>query len=150
MRDIEKERFLLNTPISEREREYCICRKRFNKDDPSLPMVACNICDEWYHVECIRFSYPFVRAVPFFVCPNCVDTTFSGFLSYIRHRAWEVINYQIKDITFICKEYFKVERFNPKSYSFSQASIPMERNVKSIHCTFIRYFNSSRNNKSTL
>ena len=118
MRDIEKERFLLNTPISEREREYCICRKRFNKDDPSLPMVACNICDEWYHVECIRFSYPFVRAVPFFVCPNCVDTTFSGFLSYIRHRAWEVINYQIKDITFICKEYSKLNVLTPKVIRF--------------------------------
>ena len=76
MKDIEKGRFFLNTPISER---YW-CRKRFNEDDPSLPMVACNICDEWYHVECTRFPYPLVHAVPFFVCPNCVDRIFSGFL----------------------------------------------------------------------
>ena len=84
IKDIEKKIFLLNTPISEREREYCICRKRFNKNDPSSPMVVCNICDEWYHVECVRFFYPFVIAVPFFVCSNCVDTALSGFLSHIK------------------------------------------------------------------
>ena len=73
IKDIEKKIFLLNTAISEREREYCICRKHFNQNDPSSPMVACNICNEWYHVECVRFFYPFVVAVPFFVSSNCVD-----------------------------------------------------------------------------
>ena len=57
MKDMEKERFLLYTPKSRREREYCICRKRYNKNQPSSPIVACNICPEWYHVECIEFSY---------------------------------------------------------------------------------------------
>ena len=42
--------------ISMREREYCICRKRYNKNNPSSLVVAYNICDERYHVECIRFS----------------------------------------------------------------------------------------------
>ena len=42
--------------ISMRERENYICRKRYNKNNPSSPVVAYNICDEWYPVECIRFS----------------------------------------------------------------------------------------------
>ena len=81
-------------------------------------MVACNICDEWYHVECVRFFYPFVIAVPFFVCSNCVDTTLSGFLSHINRHAWEVINYQIKDITFICKEFSKLNVLTQKVIRF--------------------------------
>ena len=108
MKDIEKGRFLLNTPTSEREREYCICRKRFTKDDPSSPMVACNICDEWSHVECIRFSYTFVYALPFFVYPIVLIQHSQAFYRYIRHHAWEVINYEIKDISFTCKDFSKL------------------------------------------
>ena len=98
MKDIEKGSFLLNRLISEGESEYCICRKCFNKDGLSASMFACNNCEEWYHVKCIRFSYPFVHPEPFFVCPNCVDATFSDFLSYICHHAWEVISYRISTI----------------------------------------------------
>ena len=108
MKDIEKGRFLLNTPTSEREREYCICRKRFTKDDPSSPMVACNICDEWSHVEYIRFSYTFVHALPFFVYPIVLIQHSQAFYRYIRHHAWEVINYEIKDISFTCKDFSKL------------------------------------------
>ena len=55
------------------------------------------ILEKWYYVECIRLSYPFVRAIPFSDCLNCVVTTFSGFLLYIHHHVCEVIKYHIKD-----------------------------------------------------
>ena len=83
-------------------------------------MVACNACDEWYHVDCINFIHTFVRAVPFFVCPNCIDMSFGGYFSYIRHRAPGVIDLQIKDITEICNEYSSSNSLTQKLIKFHE------------------------------
>ena len=109
-------------------------------------MAACNICEEWYHVECMRFSYSFVHTVPSFVFCSCFVNLFRFFIC-IRQHVCELINYEIKDITFICKEFSKLNVLAQKLFIFT--SIPVERNVKSVHCTFTKYFNQSRNNKST-
>ena len=74
----EKVRFLVNTPVSKKEKEYCVCRTGCSKCNYTAPMVACNACDEWCHVDCINFTYGFVHAAPFFVCSNCVDMSFGG------------------------------------------------------------------------
>ena len=44
MKETEWQNFLLNKPLSEKEREYCVCRNIYNKRD--FPMVACNVCEE--------------------------------------------------------------------------------------------------------
>ena len=58
----------------------------------SLTQIV-KISDDWHHAECVIYSHLVVHAEPFFVCPNRVDATFSGFLSYICHHTCEVINY---------------------------------------------------------
>ena len=47
-------------------------------------------------VQYIRFAYPAVSPIPFFVYPNWVGKTFSGVLSCIFHPVYKVVNYQAK------------------------------------------------------
>ena len=75
----EKEIFLVNAPVSEKEKEYCLCRTAYGKSNHTFPMVASNACDEWYHGDGISFTHTFVHAIPFFVCPNCIDMYFGGY-----------------------------------------------------------------------
>lgn len=42
---------------------YCICRKPNDR----RPMLACDICEEWYHFDCVKIeSTPKV-----YICPAC-------------------------------------------------------------------------------
>ncbi|XP_071692833.1 lysine-specific demethylase JMJ17 [Rutidosis leptorrhynchoides] len=53
--------------LRERSMLYCICRKPYDQ----RAMIACDICDEWYHFDCIELS----SAPKTYICPACeVDT----------------------------------------------------------------------------
>ena len=81
----------------------------------------------------------------------CVPVVLIQHSQVFDHHAQEIINYRIKDITFIYKEFWrKVKRFSPKIYLLSQEYMPVEKNVKSICYTFAKYFNWSKNNKLIL
>ena len=78
VKDNDKEGFSLNTAISDREKD----------STGFVENVATKITNdcEWFWAiyatseVMYQMSHPFLQAVPFFVCPGCVDTTFSGFL----------------------------------------------------------------------
>ncbi|CAM8881009.1 unnamed protein product [Rhodiola kirilowii] len=46
---------------------YCICRK----PNDQRPMIACDICDEWYHFDCLKL----VVAPKTFICGACKPQT---------------------------------------------------------------------------
>ncbi|XP_038906803.1 lysine-specific demethylase 5B isoform X2 [Benincasa hispida] len=42
---------------------YCICRKPNDR----RPMLACDICEEWYHFDCVK-----IKSTPkIYICPAC-------------------------------------------------------------------------------
>lgn len=46
---------------------YCICRK----PDNGKVMIACDECDEWFHVECIGISKDKAQTIQKYVCAEC-------------------------------------------------------------------------------
>jgi len=56
------------------ERLYCICRK---PDDGSASMIACDECDEWYHISCLYSEEESENVLDQdkWVCPKCTEDT---------------------------------------------------------------------------
>jgi hypothetical protein len=46
---------------------FCICRK----PDNGRPMVCCDVCDEWFHCDCVKISDKIAMRLDRFVCPMC-------------------------------------------------------------------------------
>lgn len=82
----EKERFLVNTPVSEKREKYCVCRTAYSESNHASPMATCNACDEWYQIDCISSTQTFVHTVPLSVRSDCIDMSFGGYFWYIRHQ----------------------------------------------------------------
>ncbi|GAA5919910.1 hypothetical protein JCM6882_005488 [Rhodosporidiobolus microsporus] len=50
------------------DRLYCICKELYN---PERMMIACDKCEEWYHVDCVGIAEDAVELVDLFICPKC-------------------------------------------------------------------------------
>jgi len=49
-------------------RVYCLCRSPYVEDSF---MVACDVCDEWFHPRCVGLSEQQAEQLENFECPNC-------------------------------------------------------------------------------
>ncbi|GAA6019027.1 hypothetical protein JCM10207_006292 [Rhodosporidiobolus poonsookiae] len=56
----------------EDDRLYCICQELYN---PERMMIACDKCEEWYHVDCVGIAEDRVELVDLFICPKCQATS---------------------------------------------------------------------------
>ncbi|GAA5974358.1 hypothetical protein JCM11641_005233 [Rhodosporidiobolus odoratus] len=56
----------------EDSRRYCICNELYN---PERLMIACDKCEEWYHVDCVGIAEDAVELVDLFICPKCQATS---------------------------------------------------------------------------
>ena len=61
-----KQLFVNQTPLKNQNQELCLCRKTYNVTTETSPMVACDLCKEWYHNNCIGLESAFTHAFPFF------------------------------------------------------------------------------------
>eukprot|EP01080_Neovahlkampfia_damariscottae_P000852 gene852-9101_t len=50
------------------EKLYCICKERYNSN---LWMIACDICNEWFHGKCVDVTAVEARKIKQYACPNC-------------------------------------------------------------------------------
>jgi COMPASS component SPP1 len=55
----------------EDDKLYCICKAKFNDDEESRSMLACDNCDEWYHASCMKIPEEKVKFVDQFICSLC-------------------------------------------------------------------------------
>ncbi|KAJ3977019.1 hypothetical protein EV361DRAFT_881145 [Lentinula raphanica] len=54
----------------EDDKLYCLCKARYDEDKP---MIACDSCDEWYHMKCVGIPEYMGDLVDQFYCPPCID-----------------------------------------------------------------------------
>ncbi|KAK4802792.1 hypothetical protein SAY86_000995 [Trapa natans] len=52
--------------IRSRSKLYCICRMPYRRNNRRV-WIACNQCDEWYHIDCVKL----VSIPKFYTCPAC-------------------------------------------------------------------------------
>ncbi len=62
-----------NDEDSEEEDEtlYCICQR----PESAGWMIACDLCDEWYHGRCVSLTRAQSKRIDIFVCPPCAEKT---------------------------------------------------------------------------
>ena len=60
------------------EKVYCICQKKYTKDDQRMT-VACDICDNWFHVECINIEPQMAIKADFYHCKGCIQHRYRAF-----------------------------------------------------------------------
>ena len=58
------------SPAPEDVKLYCVCRQAY--DDDRL-MMACDVCDEWFHASCMRVAEHDVELIDTFVCAPCAS-----------------------------------------------------------------------------
>ena len=61
-------------------RHYCCGR-----DIKNSFMVACDICDDWLHVNCINYSTGLATVAVTYVCQRCIHDNFSGVINFLRY-----------------------------------------------------------------
>lgn len=49
---------------------YCLCRK---PNDPSKPMVRCDTCHDWLHLECVQMTQAEADRARRYICPRCIN-----------------------------------------------------------------------------
>ncbi|GAA6053551.1 hypothetical protein JCM3770_005190 [Rhodotorula araucariae] len=50
------------------DRLYCVCQELY---DPERMMIACDACEEWFHVDCVNIDEEAIPLVDLFFCPRC-------------------------------------------------------------------------------
>ena len=51
----------------EQEDIYCLCRK----GDNGGFMIQCDLCDEWYHGDCVNVTEELANTFRTYHCPKC-------------------------------------------------------------------------------
>lgn len=47
---------------------YCICKKPY---DSTKLMLSCDLCSNWFHIECIGVSEPVAKTMDKYICSEC-------------------------------------------------------------------------------
>ena len=49
-------------------------------------MVSWDVCDTWYHIECIELYHTFTHNTAVYICYLYIKVTFSGVLQYLCYN----------------------------------------------------------------
>jgi len=61
----------VSRPSEEREdnKLYCLCRRKVS--EANNEMVQCDICEDWFHLDCVNLSPAMVDQIGKYMCPVC-------------------------------------------------------------------------------
>ena len=94
-------------------------------------MVACDICDDWLHVNCINYSTGLATVAVTYVCQRWIHDNFLGvinFLHYqIKKKAWN--DYEIKNSIVLYQNMALEETLAFQSHNFISDSYNLNRKV---------------------
>jgi histone demethylase JARID1 len=48
---------------------YCLCRRKVS--DANIEMVQCDMCEDWFHLDCVNLSPAMVERIGKYMCPVC-------------------------------------------------------------------------------
>ncbi|KAI8583625.1 hypothetical protein K450DRAFT_222031 [Umbelopsis ramanniana AG] len=49
---------------------YCLCRRRVS-DAKNNSMIQCDVCEDWFHLDCVNLSSTVVDRIGKYMCPAC-------------------------------------------------------------------------------
>ncbi|EAU93019.2 hypothetical protein CC1G_06739 [Coprinopsis cinerea okayama7 len=55
---------------NEDDKLYCVCKTKY---DQERAMIACDRCDDWYHMQCVNMPELVADLVDQFFCPPCIE-----------------------------------------------------------------------------
>ena len=102
-----KQLFVNQTPLKNQNQELCLCRKTYVTTETS-PMVAFDLCKEWYHNNCIGLESAFTHAIPFFICGQCINRHYSGFTPFLHLSINDFYNGKAKTVELIFNNYLSL------------------------------------------
>lgn len=51
---------------------YCICQRVFNLNEATSPMIGCDTCHGWFHIECVNFTRTDLLSMNRYSCAECI------------------------------------------------------------------------------
>jgi len=63
---------------------YCLCKKPYDKWDF---MIACDSCDDWFHVRCVGLTQAAAKRIKQYICPLCKKGGISLFHFFFFNRS---------------------------------------------------------------
>ena len=108
MPNMKKQEFIRQTPINNKEKIFCICQKTYNIGKEASAMIGCDLCNEWYHNNCIDFEPSFTHAVTLFICHHCIDSRFLHFVSFLTLKLHDVYGHRPISIKESYKEFLRM------------------------------------------
>ena len=76
--------FVNQTPLKNQSHALYLCQKTYNVISETSPVVACDLCKEWYQNNCIGLEEAFIHAIPLFICGQCINRCCSGFTPFLH------------------------------------------------------------------
>ena len=111
-------------------RHYCCSR-----DIKNSFVVACDIYDDWLHVNCINYGTGLATVAVTYVCQRCIHDIFLGvinFLHYqIKKKAWN--DYEIKNSIVLYQNMALEETLAFQSHFFISDSCNLNRKKVTVH-----------------
>ncbi|KAI7883965.1 hypothetical protein K492DRAFT_205018 [Lichtheimia hyalospora FSU 10163] len=52
---------------------YCVCQRVFNMNEATSPMIGCDICHGWFHIECVNFTRTDLLSMNRYSCMECIS-----------------------------------------------------------------------------
>ncbi|GAA5930468.1 hypothetical protein JCM3775_004401 [Rhodotorula graminis] len=84
------------------DRLYCICKELY---DPERMMIACDSCEEWYHIDCVNIDDEAVSLVDLFFCPRCSAVSHTNRTTWKRACARPTCRSPAAPLSKYCTDY---------------------------------------------
>ncbi|GAA5856887.1 hypothetical protein JCM9279_007590 [Rhodotorula babjevae] len=84
------------------DRLYCICKELY---DPERMMIACDSCEEWYHIDCVNIDDEAVSLVDLFFCPRCSAVSHTNRTTWKRACARPTCRSPVAPLSKYCTDY---------------------------------------------
>ena len=144
----EKEHFSQSSPTVRVNETFCFCKSGKHKKSKIGPLLACDICDNWYHSSSVKIDEDHLKCMPVFTCPKCFKEIFLTFSSYTFKKYIE--NWEL-NLANVQKEFCKENKAllqsirSPKlCINFKETSL--EEFTRGIKCYSSRGINNNYNN----
>ena len=62
---------------------HCVCKRTYEEDNSF--MVACDICNKWFHTKCISMENALAESADFYHCGSCFERLFRPLMHFLNH-----------------------------------------------------------------